>query len=341
MSFNLERWPNNKEPKPILTPRTDIEWEGKAVFNPSVVFDAGIFRMLYRTYPSNLAQGEPRLKRPGFHFKNQISHIGYTESTDGITFERRPDAFISPSESYDQYGCEDPRVTKIGDTFYITYTAIDGPIEDKEHEPNVRIALATTKDFITMEKHGIIGPPTQSKAAAFFPEEVNGGKIALAMTTTADSNTSAILVRYYDSLEEATTTSFAEWETFLNTTDPTLGTDWWLHRGPELGAPPIKTDRGWLFIFSAESMSDTWTIGAALTNLNDPHKLIARTPSYILQPVTKYEREGLVDNVTFPSGAVIKGDELYVYYGAADTVIGLATCKLNDLLDYIETFKGK
>ncbi len=88
-------------------------------------------------------------------------------------------------------------------------------------------------------------------------------------------------------------------------------------------------------------MSDTWTIGAALTDRKEPHKLIARTPSYILQPVTEYEREGLVNNVTFPPGAVIKGDELYVYYGAADTVIGLAICKLNGLLDYIEMFKGK
>jgi predicted GH43/DUF377 family glycosyl hydrolase len=88
-------------------------------------------------------------------------------------------------------------------------------------------------------------------------------------------------------------------------------------------------------------MSDTWTIGAALMDLEQPHKLIARTPGYVLQPVTEYERVGLVDNVTFPSGAVIKGEELYVYYGAADTVIGLATCKVNELLDYLETFKEK
>jgi len=86
-------------------------------------------------------------------------------------------------------------------------------------------------------------------------------------------------------------------------------------------------------------MSDTWTITAALADINEPHKIITRAPGYILQPVTDYEREGLVPNVTFPSGAVIVGDELYVYYGAADTVIGLAICKLNDLLDYLENFK--
>ena len=114
---------------------------------------------------------------------------------------------------------------------------------------------------------------------------------------------------------------------------------WWLHRGPELGAPPIKTERGWLFIYSAESMSDSWIITAALTDKSEPHKLIARVSGYILQPVTEYERNGLVPNVTFPSAAIIVEDELYVYYGAADTVIGLATCKLNDLLDYLEESK--
>ena len=118
-----------------------------------------------------------------------------------------------------------------------------------------------------------------------------------------------------------------------------LKTYWWLHRGPELGAPPIKTEKGWLFIYSAESMSDTWTIAAALTDLDEPHKLIARTSGYILQPSKDYELNGFVPNVTFPSAAVVIDDELYVYYGGADTVIGLATCKLNELLDYLEDSK--
>jgi predicted GH43/DUF377 family glycosyl hydrolase len=132
------------------------------------------------------------------------------------------------------------------------------------------------------------------------------------------------------------------WREFLRDSQgaTVLKTSWWLHRGPELGAPPIKTERGWLLIYSAESMSDTWTISAALTDLKEPHKLIAKVPGYLLQPVTNYEREGLVPNVTFPSAAVVVGDELYVYYGCADTLIGLATCKLNQLLDYLETFKG-
>ncbi len=337
MRFDLERYPSNQNPEPILTPRTEIAWEGRAVFNPSVIYENGIFKMLYRTYPSILEEAAPRLRRPGNYFKNQISYIGYAESTDGIHFERRPEPFIQPSIECDMYGCEDPRITKIGDTYYITYTAIDSPIENRAIKaPNVRIALASTKDFITVTKHGIIGPSVRSKAAAFFPELVSGGKIGFLMTISSDSTNSRVCIRYFDSMEQAMSTSFDDWDAFLAKDSALLKTDWWLHRGPEVGATPIKTDRGWLLIFSAESMSDTWTIGAALLDSNDPSKLIARTPGYILQPVTEYERSGLVPNVTFPEGAVIVGDKLYVYYGCADTVIGLATCKLADLLEYLE-----
>lgn len=79
-------------------------------------------------------------------------------------------------------------------------------------------------------------------------------------------------------------------------------------------------------------MSDTWTVAAALLDTEEPHKLIARTKGYLLQPAVPYELDGLVPNVTFPGGAVIVQDELYVYYGAADTVIGLAKGNLKELL---------
>ncbi len=319
-------------------PRNDVEWEAKAVFNPSVFKDQGVFHMVYRTYPKILEEGAPRYKRPGRYLINQASYIGYAQSTDGIHFERRDFSLIAPDQEYDRYGCEDPRITKIGDTFYITYTAIDAPLDKKkEYRPNIRIALATTKDFVTIEKRGIIGPSVQSKAAAFFPDFVAGGRIGLLMTINADSVNSRIAIRYYDSIDDILTSrSDKDWGHYFENPSIVFDTAWWLHRGPELGAPPIKTDKGWLIIFSAESMSDTWTIGAALLDLENPQKLIARVPGYLLQPVTAYERDGLVPQVTFPGGAVIVDDELYVYYGCADTVIGLARCRLTELLAYLE-----
>ncbi len=161
------------------------------------------------------------------------------------------------------------------------------------------------------------------------------------MTISSDSTNSHVAVSYYDSMQEVMNQTDKSWAEFLRTSQNTavLQPQWWLHRGPELGAPPVKTDRGWLLIFSNKSMSDSWTIGAALTDLNKPHKLIARTPGFILQPAAKFETDGLVPNVTFPEGVVIIGEKLYVYYGCADTVIGLAICNLKELLDYIESFR--
>lgn len=216
MKFQLQRYPNNENPQPILQPQKDIQWEGGAVFNPTVINDSGIFRMLYRTYPNNVEKGAPKLKRPGFYLKNQISYIGYAESNNGIDLERRNAPFISPDTTDDRYGCEDPRMTKIADTFYITYTAIDGPLEDREHRPNVRIALATTKDFLNVTKHGIIGPEKTSKASALFPMKVNGGKIGFILTISSDSTNSHVAVRYFDDLQSLMNPSSDDWQNFLH-----------------------------------------------------------------------------------------------------------------------------
>lgn len=337
LKVRLKRYPSNENPHPILEPRKDVKWECDAVFNPCVVRDGDTYHMLYRTYPK-LIRGAPKLKRPGYKYDNRCSSIGYAHSEDGINFHTIDAPFISPSENYDRYGCEDPRITKIDDTFYITYTAIDGEL-DKAIKPNVRLALAVTKDFKTIEKKGVIVHSNLSKAGAFFPERFSGDKIALILTASADTNNSSIFVRYFDNMESVYNTNIDDWNQFFINTEPTIKSNWWLDRGPELGAPPIKTDKGWLIIFSAESMSDSWTITAGLLDLENPHKLIARTSGFLLQAVTNYEREGIVPNVTFPEGAITIGDDLYVYYGAADTVIGLATCKVKDLLEELENNK--
>lgn len=339
--FLLHRYLSENASVPLLTPRKDIAWEASAVFNPCVIKDGNVYRMLYRTYGNNLQETELRIKRPGYYFKNQISYIGYAESNDGINFKRRDTPFIIPDQDFDQYGCEDPKITKIENTFYITYTAIDAPLEARKiHDVKIRVAIASTKDFTSVKKHGIIGPEKNSKAAALFPETVDS-KIALALTIAPDSQNSHVAVRYYDTFTDLLTPSEDKWNSFLSTSEDNalLKTSWWLHRGPELGAPPIKTDAGWLFIYSAESMSDSWTISAALSDLNEPQKLIARLPGFLLQPATNYELSGLVPNVTFPSGALISEDQLFVYYGAADTVIGLATCNLSELLEQLEMFR--
>jgi predicted GH43/DUF377 family glycosyl hydrolase len=310
-----------------------MSWEAGAVFNPAIIKDGELYRMLYRTYPSNLAFGESRGYRPGNYLKNQISHIGYAESIDGVDFTQNNQPFISPDTNFDAFGCEDPRITKIGDTFYITYTAIDGSLDDRENPPHIRIALATTKDFKSIEKHGIIGPNKNSKAGAFFSVEETR-KYAFALTIDPDTQNSYVAIRYFDSIKDIFNNNTANWDSFMQSEENILfKTEPWLERGPELGAPPIQTDAGWLWIYSSESMSNSWTVSAALSEIANPHKIISRTTGNILEPATEYEMNGIVPNVTFPSGALITDETLNVYYGAADTVIGLAQCNIDTLVN--------
>lgn len=327
--FLLTRYPSEESPKPILLPRKEITWEGSAVFNPSVIFDDGKFVMLYRTFPNNLELGEARWYRPGFKLENNISYIGVAESDNGTEYSRKKEAFIGPSETFDMFGCEDPRVTKFEDYFYITYTAIDAPLWKKEIKPNIRIAMARTKDWKRVEKMGILGPTVKSKAACIWPERING-KIGFVYTENADSTASVVKIKYFDTVESILKTE--KWDDG----QVLISTEWWLHRGPELGAVPIKTESGWLVIFSSESMTDSWSVSAALFDLNEPQKMIGRTKGFILETATEYERNGLVPNVVFPSGAVLVEDEIWVYYGAADTVIGLAKGKVKDLIGTIK-----
>ena len=151
-SMKLKRYLGN----PILTKNPKNHWEAGSVLNPSVLYDNGIYRMVYR------ATNDIPVKDKGRY----MSSIGYAESIDGIHFTRFEKPLISPDQDFEnRLGCEDPRVTKIENTYFLYYTAVG---ED------VRIALATSKDFKIWKKHGIVGPQhTTSKAACLFPEKIN------------------------------------------------------------------------------------------------------------------------------------------------------------------------
>jgi predicted GH43/DUF377 family glycosyl hydrolase len=320
--MRLTRYPSN----PILEKNPDNHWEAGSVLNPSVLYDNGIFRMVYR------ATNDTKIKETGGY----ISSIGYAESTDGIHFTRSSVPLIVPDSAYEiGLGCEDPRVTKIDDRYFLYYTAVKGTGKDVE----VRIALATSTDFKSWKKHGIVGPATRSKAAILFPEKING-KYLMFYTWMPDRPLSSILQAEFDSLEEVispprgvianTLFSYEEHVVF----QPPVRT----YRGAEVGAVPIRTDAGWLFIYCNANVSDhpEWTISAALLDLRDPRKVLAETEEPILQPETKAELSGVVKNVTFPGGAVVVGEELYVYYGSGDQGICLATCRLKDLLGHLK-----
>jgi beta-1,2-mannobiose phosphorylase / 1,2-beta-oligomannan phosphorylase len=313
---------------PILEKNPDQPWEQGSVLNPSVLYEDGLFRMVYR------ATNDTHSDIPGQY----MSSIGYAESTDGVHFTRFPEPLIYPDQPYEiRLGCEDPRVTNIDGEYFLYYTAVG---EADNGDVDVRIALATSHDFKTWHKHGIVGPRhTTSKAAALFPEKI-GGKYVMFYTWMSDSpmstimearfNTRETLVRPPAHLMVDDIERYEENAVFK----PPEST----FRGAEVGAVPIKTDIGWLFIYCPANTTDhpEWTISAALLDLHDPRKIIAESEEPILKPEAEEELHGIVNNVTFPEGAVVVGDELYVYYGSGDQGICLATCNLNQLLKHLK-----
>lgn len=312
----LKRHPEN----PILMPQENHEWEHDGAFNGCVTYANGLYHMVYRALSSEREQRGINMR---------ISSVGYAQSTDGIHFTDQRLLF-GPEEDWEIYGVEDPRITYFNDEFYIFYTALSVyPFAAY----GIKLALAKTKDFKTFVKHPVT--TFNSKAMALFPEKVNG-KMAALLTINTDLPPAKISVAEFD--HEADITSPFYWEEWYDNANshilPLLRD---MRDQVELGAPPVKTDEGWLVIYSYIgnylSNNKTFGIEALLLDHNDPRKIIGRTQGPLLVPEAGYEKEGDVPDIAFPSGALIHDDELWVYYGAADTRCALATCNLKDLLN--------
>lgn len=282
--------------------------------------------MLYRAVASGFKP------KPGGGYTNYISSIGYATSKDGLHFKKKPLPLIKPDRPWDKFGCEDPRVTKFRNTYYVLYTAMSKPAYSNKEIPG--IALATTKDFKKIQKHGLIGPaPDQvrAKAAAIFPEKING-KIGMLFTFHPDRPDSSILYTEFKNTSDLIRPPKNYWDKVLNNIDQyaiILPPNNSL-RGPELGAPPIKTKKGWLLIYCGPAVGKkVWPIHAVLLDLKNPKKILWQSRGPILKPEKSYEKKGIVNNVTFPEGAVIKDGKLMVYYGAGDKFCCLATAPIS------------
>lgn len=321
MPFRLIRYN-----KPIIEKDPTHEWEAGSVLNPSVIRVGDTYHMFYR------ATNATGITQHGQY----MSAIGHATSIDGIDFVRDPEPFIVATEPYENgRGCEDPRVTYIEGTYYIYYTAVAA---GKGTDIIVRLALATSTDLQSITKHGIVGPyGTRSKAGCLLPEKVDDTYL-MYFTYMSDGPSSSIVTAQLDTIEEILDPHQKIKEALENYDEhvvlrPDQSRN--VYRGAELGAVPVKTESGWLLIYCGTNHTDhpLWTIDAALLDMHDPAKVIARLPEPILTPETPAETSSLVHNVTFPEGAVVINDELYVYYGSGDQGVLLATCKLQDILD--------
>ncbi|HMB89414.1 MAG TPA: hypothetical protein VKP65_01115, partial [Rhodothermales bacterium] len=237
-----------RSPAPILTPRSDIPWASSAVFNPGAWYEDGLVHLLFRAIPAGyerIALEDPKLGESATGFDNYISYLGHATSTDGITFTWQETPFIAPDAPFDRYGAEDARISKIDDTFLITYTGLGQPAFGETD--GVRISLASTQDFQHVTKHGVIGPPVRDKDAVIFPRPI-GGRIAMLHRITPH-----IQLIYFNDLEELCAPPPALWQAHMDTLDQhvILHTckDGWESKKIGAGPTPIETEEGWLLIY--------------------------------------------------------------------------------------------
>lgn len=303
---------------PVLEPIPENKWESRAVLNPGTIREGDIIHMLYRA-----VEGE------------NYSTIGYARlNVMGDILEKFNKPVIYREYEIEQRGCEDPRIVMMDKKYYIFYTGFDG--KKLEQGANARVMLAETKDFNTYKKFGLIGPDFQDKDAMIFPERI-GGKIAFIHRIVTN-----IQVALFDDIQHLIEPETGYWNHHLKNIDKftvLYREKKWEAKKIGAGPPPIQTEAGWLLIYHGVDDSKVYRAGATLLDEKDPYKVIARFPYPILEPETEYEKYGDVNMVVFPEGLVQFDDILWVYYGAADKVIGLATGKISDIID--ELWKHK
>ncbi len=289
---------------PILTP-DDIPYAVETVHNAGVTKYQGRYLMLFRS-----------------HLDTGRSVIGLAESTDGFHFAPRSEPFLTPSKeppfsAYEEFGVEDPRITLLEGTYYITYSAYS--------RYGVRIALAKTTDFESVERVSLI---TQAdyRNTVLFPEKVDGRYVRLDRPHSEISPWS-IWITYSPDL--------VHWGDSRVVMKP-VPYHWdEMKIGP--GAPPIKTDKGWLSIYHGvfPTMDGAvYRLGVALHDLDDPARILGVCDRWILQPEDPWEVVGYVHNVVFTCGAVPEDDgTLKLYWGGADKVMCAGTAIIDELVD--------
>jgi predicted GH43/DUF377 family glycosyl hydrolase len=247
-----------------------------------------------------------------------ISHLRVARSTDGIHFDVEPAPALAPATEFESYGIEDPRITLLEGTYWINYTAVSAY--------GISTALASTRDFRTFARHGIIFPPA-NRDVVIFPERIAGRYAALHRPMPADLGQPAIWT--------ATSPDLISWGGHRLVAAAREGT--WDDAKVGGGAVPFRVRAGkqdaWLAVYHGVTRSPpTYSLGALLLDARDPARVIARSRDPILRPEAPYEREGFFGGVVFTCGLVADGDRIRVYYGAADGVTAVADLSLDDIL---------
>ncbi|MDZ4757943.1 MAG: pesticidal protein Cry7Aa [Bacteroidota bacterium] len=336
----------------IILLKTILPFEDDGVLNPAIMQEGKVVHMFYRAVR-----------------KGNYSTIGYCRLDDPLTVvERHEKPILSPEFEYESHGVEDPRIVKIEDVYYLSYTAYDGV--------NAMGALATSTDLKHFEKQGMIVPqftyeefkcfaesnaelnqkyerfhlhnniknnPDKKmllwdKNVIFFPRKIKN-KLYFLHRIRPD-----IQIVSVDNIQELTKEFWKKY--FLHLTDNIVLSPKYKHEVSYVGGgcPPIETAHGWLLIYHGVCDSTSgyvYSACAALLDLENPGKEIARLPYSLFSPEYQWELRGEVNNVVFPTGTALFGDTLYIYYGAADEQIACASLSLKSLLKELLSNKIK
>ncbi|MGD1320700.1 pesticidal protein Cry7Aa [Chryseobacterium sp. 2R14A] len=326
----------------IILRKTELKFENEGVLNPAVIKESGKIHLFYRAVA-----------------KGNFSSIGYCVLSDPLTIENRSDVPIIIPESEDEkHGIEDPRVVKIEDLFYLTYTSYNGT--------NALGTLKTSKDLKSWKSEGIIVPKIPyeefkllseseglipekykrynqfqishldsnpiflwDKNLIFFPRKINNKFYFLHRIRPE------IQIVSVENIEDLNSDFWQDY--FSHFKDHILLSPKYDHESSYIGGgcPPIETEYGWLMIY--HGVHDTvqgyvYNACAALLDLENPEKEVSRLPYPLFKPEEEWELKGEVNNVCFPTGTVVENDTLYIYYGAADERIAVASMSISKLL---------
>ena len=296
-----------REPSnPILTP-SDMPFSCKAVCNPAATLVDGEVLLLLRVID-----------------EKDRSHIHVARSADGITDWRiETEPLLSPNDAdagwYDNWGCEDPRITYLEELaeYVITYVGYS--------RYGAGVCQALTQDFVTAKRRGMAIHP-YNKDAVLFPRKIGGRYLMLHRPTSGPLEN--IWISESDDLLH-----WGNPRCVLEEADQ----PGWDSGKVGAGPPPLEVHDGWFLIFhGVMQVRDSWEyrFGLALLDKEDPSKMLRRWPEWVFGPQEPYEMRGDNPGVVFPTGLVIKDDKILVYYGAADTSVALATAKIEMLRQF-------
>jgi len=333
----------------ILLSKTDLEFENEGVLNPAIIREGDNVHIFYRAL------------KTGNH-----STIGYCQLDGPMNIvDRWNKPIITPEFDYESHGVEDPRIVKIDDVYYLTYTAFDGI--------NACGSLAISKDLKQFEKLGSIVPQIAysefiymaesagkvnenyyrnskfydqesdpdkkailyNKNVVFFPRRINGNLVFLHRIKPGIQ---IVLIKEISDLTDEFWKDY-----FINFHENILMDPIHQHEVNYIGSgcPPIETKDGWVFIYHGVEETESgcvYSACAALLDLNDPSKELARLPYKLFTPELEWELFGEVNNVCFPTGTALFDDTLFIYYGAADSSIACASLSLTELVNELKQY---